>query len=97
MDVGPICQWLILLLMSLKQTENGLVPSFLNQTENELISSHEPEIGPSTPPCLQTKRYLSDLAGEVHDNWQGPCKSFQLISIPVDLSVSLTDHVAIVI
>ena len=49
MDVGPICQWLILLLMSLKQTENGLVPSFLNQTENELIPSHNTEIGPSHP------------------------------------------------
>jgi len=30
MDVDSIYQWLILLLISLKQTENGLVPSFLN-------------------------------------------------------------------
>ena len=43
MDVGPICQWLILLLMSLNQTENGLVPSFLNQTENKLVPSHKLE------------------------------------------------------
>jgi hypothetical protein len=41
------CELVILFFISLNQTENGLIPFFLNPTENRVILSHKSERRPS--------------------------------------------------